>query len=161
MDFPLSSTDTLTKSERRGPTKRRKQRFLIKGRVQLTGPWKSKAQAGPLPLGPCWNMKEHTQTGSYIRPGSQSYNHMRIYHALGGDCIRLAMPKNRPGRKQWREIQNICLLSLNDKQSEGKRWKFSSQSDIVWLEQQAPHVRKHTRHRCRSELGDRRTTELE
>lgn len=135
------------------------QGFLMKGRVQVTGPWQTEAQAGPLPLGPFRNMKEHIQTGRYIRPRSQSHYHRGIYHALGGDCIRLAMPKNRPGRKRWKEIQNICLLSLNDKQSEGKRWKFSSRSDIVWLEQQGPHVCKNTRHRCSSELGDRETTE--
>lgn len=165
MDFPfqvqklLPSQSWAFRSKKKKRTKRGMQGFFMKGRVQVTGPWQTEAQAGPLSLGPFRNMKEHIQTGRYIRPRSQSHYHRGIYHALGGDCIRLAMPKNRPGRKRWKEIQNICLLSLNDKQSEGKRWKFSSRSDIVWLEQQGPHVCENTRHRCSSELGDRETTE--
>lgn len=50
----------------------------MKGRVQVTG-----VQATPLSLGLLQNIKEYIQSGRYIRPGSQSHYHMRIYHALG------------------------------------------------------------------------------
>lgn len=58
--------------------------------------------------------------------GSQSYYHTRIFFFFfglrGRDWVRLAGPKNRPGRKRWKEIQreseNICLLSHKDKQAE-------------------------------------------
>lgn len=41
-------------------------------------------QSASLSLGLLQNMKRYFQTGRYIRPGSQSHYHMRIYHALGG-----------------------------------------------------------------------------
>lgn len=85
-----------------------------------------------------FEIRSKSWTGRHVRPGSQRYYHTRISPAQEGGCVRLAWPEYRLGREQWKEIQNICLCSHNDKQGEAER--FSSPKDVFW---QNPHVCKH------------------